>query len=513
MKMTSGIKIYILTVLSILMLNSCSDFEELNSNPNAATKVTAQMLATRLILNITETDIASTKGFLQPFLLGKTIVYTEFDENYQYNFLGRGSLDGLVILTNVEKMIEASPEGPIKNSYTALGKFMRAYKFYNTTIRLGDIPYTEALQGQQNITAPKYDSQKTVILGILSELEEADKLFAQGSRFEGDPIYGGDVTKWRKMVNSFELHVLMSLSRKVNETDLRIRERFNEIVNTKPVFESNADNFQLVYSDVAGQRYPWYKLGNSFIIYPVSSSVLTDELKALDDRRLFYYANPSPVQVAAGKSQSSPDAYIGVDPAMIYSDITRIFATGDYSPINSRYSELANAEPIFLLSYPMVKFILAEAAVRGWISEGSAEGHYADGVKAAMQFTAGNTPDNTLFHHGMRMTETYINDYAVSDKVKLAGTVENKIKQIITQRFISTFLQAPFDAFFENRRTGYPKFTINPASNSNVPSDRLPVRWMYPNSELNYNTDNVSAAISSQFGGSDDNNQVMWLLK
>ncbi len=502
-----------IAVFSVLLLNSCSDFDELNSNPNAATKVTAQMLATRLILNITETDISSTKGFLQPFLLGKTIVYTEFDENYQYNFLGRGSLDGLTILTNVEKMIESSPEGPIKNSYTALGKFMRAYKFYNTTIRMGDIPYSEALNGQQGVIAPKYDSQKNVFIGILKELEEADALFAQGSTFNGDPIYNGDVNKWRKMVNSFELQVLMSLSKKVNESDLRIKERFNEIVTSKPIFTSNSDNFQLVYSDVAGQRYPWYKLGNSFIIYPVSSSVLLDELKDLNDNRLFYYANPSPIQVAAGKSQSSFDAYIGVDPAMIYSDITRIFAGGDFSPINSRYSELPNAEPVFLLSYGMLKFILAEAAVRGWISETSADGHYTDGVKASMQFTAGYTPDNAMFHHNNKITEDYITSYVSSAKVKLNGTAENKIKQIITQRFISTFLQAPFDAFFENRRTGYPTFRINPQSNSNVPSDRLPVRWMYPNNELNYNTDNVNSAISSQFGGSDDHNQLMWMLK
>jgi hypothetical protein len=511
--MISKIKIYAIGFCSILFLNSCSDFEELNSNPDAATKVTAPMLATRLILNITESDISSTKGFLQPFMLSKSIVYTEFDENYQYNFLGRGSLDGLTILTNVEKMIEASPEGDIKNSYTALGKFMRAYKFYNSTIRMGDIPYSDALKGQQGIIAPKYDAQKAVFQGILKELEEAEALFAQGAKFDGDPIYNGDVNKWRKMVNSFELQVLMSLSKKVNETDLRIKERFNEIVSTKPIFTSNSDNFQLIYSDVAGQRYPWYKLGNSFIIYPVSSSVLLDELKGLNDNRLFYYANPSPVQVAAGKSPSDFESYIGVDPAMVYSDITRIFATNDFSPINSRYSELPNAEPVYILSYSMIKFILAEAAVRGWISEGTAETHYLDGIKAAMQFTASNTPDNAMFHHNNKITEEYISKYLVSDKVKLIGNQEDKIKQIITQRFISTFLQAPFDAFFENRRTGYPTFRINPQSNANLPSDKLPVRWMYPNNELSYNTENVNAAISSQFGGNDDHNQLMWMLK
>lgn len=506
-------KKYIVLVFGLILLNSCDNFDETNTNPDAATKVTSQMLATRLILNITESAISNTKGFLQPYMLGKSIVYTEFNENYQYNLLGRGSLDGLIILTNVQKMIDASPEGTIKNSYMALGKFMRAYKFYNASIMMGDIPYSQALQGEQNNISPKYDSQKDIMLGVLTELEEADKLFSEGTKFDGDPIYNGDVTKWRKMVNSFELQVLLSLSKKVSDTDLKIKERFNTITTSKPIFESNSDNFQLVYSDVAGQRYPWYKLGNSFIIYPISSSVLLDKLKALDDYRLFYYANPSYVQLAAGKSESSYDAYVGVDPAMVYSEITTIYSSKNYSPLNSRYSELANAEPVYLHSYSMLKFILAEAAVRGWIIESTAETHYTEGIKAAMQFTASNTPDNAIYHHNMKITDTYINSYLASSKVKLTGTTENKIEQIISQRFISTFLQAPYDAFFENRRTGYPLFAINPESNENVPSDKLPVRWLYPQNELNYNSANVNAAISSQFGGSDDNNQLMWMLK
>ncbi|WP_312208733.1 SusD/RagB family nutrient-binding outer membrane lipoprotein [Sphingobacterium multivorum] len=37
--------------------------------------------------------------------------------------------------------------------------------------------------------------------GILDELEKADQLFASGAKFAGDPLYGGDLTKWRKLVN------------------------------------------------------------------------------------------------------------------------------------------------------------------------------------------------------------------------------------------------------------------------------------------------------------------------
>ncbi|WP_027302681.1 SusD/RagB family nutrient-binding outer membrane lipoprotein [Rudanella lutea] len=499
--------------LTALMLSSCGEFEELNSNPDAAVRATAPMLATGLILNITEGTVSGQKGFLSPHFLSKSVIYTEFAEDLQYNYLGRASFDGLPTLTNVEKMISFSPPDAYKNSYTALGKFVRAWKFFELTMRVGDIPYSDALKGESNVIAPKYDTQKQVFVGILNELDEADKLFAQGVKFDGDPVYGGDVTKWRKLVNTFELYVLTNLYKKTGEADLRVVDRFKEIVNTRPIFQSNADNFQLVYSDKAGQRYPFFKLGNPSVIYPMVSEVLIGKLKDLDDRRLFYYANPSPVQIAAGKSMSDYAAYKGTDPSMIYSDITKIFSTKDYSPLNSRYTELANAEPVALVSFAQLKFMLAEATVRGWISGTPAATYYNDGIRAAMQFTANYTPDNALYHHNMKITDAYITTYLASDKVKLAGTNEKQIEQIVTQSYLSTYLQAPFHAFFENRRTGYPAFPINPASNSNTPSNKMPVRWLYPQKELDYNTENVKQAIASQYGGSDDFNQAMWILK
>lgn len=97
--------------------------------------------------------------------------------------------------------------------------------------------------------------------------------------------------------------------------------------------------------------------------------------------------------------------------------------------------------------------------------------------------------------------------------VQFAGTAEEQLKQIITQKYICTFLRSPLNAFFENRRTGYPEFPINPASNENIPSDKLPVRWMYPQEELNYNSENVNEAIDRQYKGNDNVNELMWILK
>lgn len=504
-------KKYLLIVVAGLSLGSCSNFDEINTNPNAATKASSSMLATTLILDISRNAL----GSISPMMNSKSIIRMEFPENAQYNYLGRASFDGLAVLNNVDKMIELAPEGAYKNSYTALGKFIKAYKFFWLSMQLGDIPYAEALLGEKGTLNPKYSTQKEVMVGVLNELEEADKLFASGIKFDGDPIYGGDITKWRKMVNTFELQVLLHLYRKTNDTDLKVKERFNTIVTTKPIFDSNADNFQVTYSDLAGQRYPFYKLGNTTRIYTMVTSLVVDKLKALDDYRLFYYADPSPIRTAKGAAIDSWDSYVGYDPSMVYAELTTIFGGKDYSNVNSRYLELANAEPVYVLSYAMAKFMLAEAAVRGWITS-SASTHYTDGIKASMKFTAGFTPDNEMFHHKRKMTDAYIDSYVASDKVKLKTTAGEQVQleQIIMQRYLSTFmLHAPFDGFFENRRTGFPVFPINPKSNLNVPADKFPVRWIYPQKELDYNTTNVNSAIQSQYAGNDDYNKPMWILQ
>lgn len=82
-----------------------------------------------------------------------------------------------------------------------------------------------------------------------------------------------------------------------------------------------------------------------------------------------------------------------------------------------------------------------------------------------------------------------------------------------TRVFEKNDIETPYTAFYEYRRTGVPEFPINPKSNRNTPTDKMPLRWMYPSDELDYNMDNVSQAIASQYGGSDDYMGVMWILK
>jgi hypothetical protein len=68
-----------------------------------------------------------------------------------------------------------------------------------------------------------------------------------------------------------------------------------------------------------------------------------------------------------------------------------------------------------------------------------------------------------------------------------------------------------WQTFYEQRRTGIPVFDVS--GDGVVNNKMVPKRWMYPETELQLNTQNVSDAIARQFPGGDDVNAIMWLLK
>lgn len=500
-----------LSVGTLILSTSCSKFDQINTNPETPVQVNSSMLATRIILNLANQP--SQKSFMQPYLLTKEIAWTELVEGYQYNGLGEGSIS-MNAINDAHFMGKYAATEELANSYNGLLYFARAIKFYEATMSVGDIPYKEALQGESDkIYFPKYDSQKEVFLGVLNELEKADQLFASGVKFSGDPMYGGDITKWRKLVNSFALNVLIQLSKKESDTDLNIKSRFQSILANKPIFSNNGDNFQLIRSDKSGQTYPFYKISNSFVIYPVVSSEIIDRLKQYQDRRLFFYASPSALQISNGKQVSDFDAYVGIDPSLAFGDIADLKKKNDYSKLNDRYTELVSGEPTQQYSYAHLCFVIAEAAARGWVAESTVD-WYKKGIEASMKFIADNTPNTTQFTHNMPLDATYIADAIGTYATQFPLGKEAQIEAIITQKYLASFLQGRINPYYDYRRTGYPKWKINPASSLNADDPtKIPSRWRYPASEYNYNGENLDAALARQYEGKDEINQLMWILK
>lgn len=511
------IKHIILTTVAIGILGagtqSCtSKFDDYNTNQNATTKVTPSMLATKLILEVMQ--LGRAKNFVYDNMLNKQIAWAEGGaESDQYNKLGRAGFGVYTNFTNCQKMLKEAESAtePMQNSYKGLAKFIKAYHLFYLTMKVGDIPYSDSNAAEEGNIKPMYDTQKEVMVQILNDLEEAHTLFSQGEDFDGDPIFDGSVEKWKKVAVAFEMKVLINLSKKTGDADLKVKERFAKLVSNGDLMTSNDDNLQLVYSNTAGQLYPLYQ--NDHIQYLMVSTTIIDPLKRFKDYRLFYYADPADYALKNGLSASDWEAYMGIDPSAIQDDNNKLHSEGKDCGPNERYLQ-PEGEPLIRVGYMEQNFIMAEAALRGWIDSNKASEYYKKAIRASMEFIADATPDKEEFHHNHPITSEYIAEYLNQNEIQLNGDFNHDLEMILLQKYLGSYLQYPNnECFYDNRRTGYPVLPLNPASNMNTDATKFPVRWMYPQAELDYNKENVQTAIDRQYGGNDEFNQIMWILQ
>lgn len=502
------IKSTVIAAATILCVG-CNNFTDINTNPDSVTKVNSKLLATGAIAGIMKSGSGPT--FVDHMFITKYLAWGEGARGAQYNDFYRTSFDSYVNLLDYKLMAELAPEES-KNAYEGLALFLKSYVLFDLTMSVGDIPYSDILQGEEGFMTPKYDSQKDVCLFILQDLEQAYAKMSQAKNFEGDFIFSGDTKKWEKVITALQLRTLMHLSIKENDPDLKIIDRFKKVFQQGALMESNEDNLQLTYSNAAGQLYPYHSSGNKHWAYAMLSDYLVKMLKENEDYRLFYYGRPAQSLVAEGISSYSWDAFMGVDPTAPISEVKDHYAEGSFSGLNERYINYAPGEPFIRLGYAEQKFILAEAALRGWIDVDANE-LYKEGIKASMEFISSNTPDEDIYHYGHLMTETYIQSFIEKPSIQLQGDFDHKLEQIMKQKYIASFMQLPYQPYYDYRRTGYPDLPINPETSMNFNDPKkLPMRWQYPDTEISYNTKNVEEAIQRQYG-SDEVNKLMWILK
>lgn len=498
----------IVWAFAISVVFGCDNFDELNNNPDTVSEATPALLTTGLIKSILLPPIMKT--FINPYILSKQIAWGEGMSNFQYNILGRTDFKEYLPLIGAQKLIEASVnENP--NAYFGLATFAKAYVLFYYSLEVGDIPYSDALKGEENVIKAKYDTQKQVMINVLNDLEKAYDSFNKGEDFAGDPFLGGNIERWKKVVTAFQLKVLMHLCIKENDPDLRVKERFKTIVAGPSLMASSADNFQVVFSDNSNQIHPLNNNKNKYTAHAIISTPYVDVMKKYKDYRLFYYATPAKQKIKQGLAPEDWDAYIGVNPAWEYDVVTDYYVNEKFCNLNPRYYELVDCEPFMRLSYAEQNFILAEAAVRGWISH-SADDYYKKGIEASLRFVAENTPDNPKYTNGRKITDGVIATYLSNPEIQLNKGRENGLEMILTQRYLASFMQFNLDTYFDHRRTGYPELPIDPATNQNAVKDQFPKRWMYPDKETKYNVDNLKEALGRQYDGTDDENKKMWIL-
>jgi len=488
--------IFILSAFTVLSF-SCIDLEDMNVNPNNATETNPELLLTNIAYS------AFSEASTSPAYANKMFVQKDGESSEQLYKWNRYNFDYYERVRDIVKMYEEA-ERQNKPVYKGLALFFRAHYFYKLTLHFGDIPYSEAVKGESDkLYTPVYDKQEAVMAGILKDLEEANSLLkSENSIISGDIIYSGNLLKWRQLINAYRLKVLLSLSKKGSAGGITIASSFAAIVTNEPLMSGVEDNGQIVFLNQQDNRYPFFNnSGFGSGMYMDSTYIAT--LAKRKDPRLFAFVTQKPKAESAGAAITDFTSYDGGDPAVPYSEVNQKVIQGNVSKPHPRYYSDPTNEPFILLGYTEQQLILAEAVVKGWIN-GDDKAYYESAVKASFLFYETYAKEYSAYL-GQTAAEEYLKQDLVAYKSGLSN--EEKTERIVIQKYIPSFLQgAGWSPFFEHLRTGYPAFR-HPAGT------QIPYRWMYPQDEYNNNTENVKAALDSQFGGVDRIIDKPWWIK
>ena len=209
--------------LLTLGLSSCSDFLDVNVDPDKPNNTTAEV-ANRVpwiqrmfmysagITNYRTSMIAgvlySTSGTHGPAAVTWNFAAGTTTSSYQTWFVETAA--NLNDLYDKAKAENAYHYMAVADIYHALG-FMEMLDLY------GEMPYTEALG---NSPVPAYDDGKTIFNGCIAKLDEAIKLLSETQPStatplsKGDLMNGGDAQKWLKLAYGLKARYLLKLSKK-----------------------------------------------------------------------------------------------------------------------------------------------------------------------------------------------------------------------------------------------------------------------------------------------------------
>ena len=521
-------KILLLPVWIILVFAGCKKkFSDLYVNANQPVSAPPYLILTGVLNDMYDRPFSQHEVWDQYYL-------------YNYDYYGNNRYDFgsatmyYTTLKNVLRMEdEAKNSGAAAiNPYVALGKFFRAFFFTKMSLQLGDIPMTEALQALNNLT-PKYDAQKLVFQRSLAWLDTANtqlaSLIANGDNsLTGDIYYNGDLKKWRKLVNTFKLRLLITLSKKETDADLNIKQQFATIMNDAvkyPLMADAGDNLQYVFINPTN----FYPNNPGNFGFDGSRNNMSKThiglLTQLQDPRVFVVAEPARYYVdTLLQSATSFSSFKGADPGEDLGVMYNNAGLQRYSFLNrKRYYSTYTGENSIQIGYAEMCFNIAEAINRGWIT-GNAETWYVNGIKASMAFYGvpvtgamtvyfyrpGSAGVDKIQNYDTYTVNVDWDTYYNQVTVKYAGNTPTGLTQVLQQKYLALFRHSGLQAYYDYRRTGVPVFTTGPGTGN---SGRIALRFKYPGSESSANTTNYKAALQSQYGGNDDINGHMWIIQ
>ncbi|PWJ42835.1 SusD/RagB family nutrient-binding outer membrane lipoprotein [Sediminitomix flava] len=474
------------------LFSSCDHFEEMNVNPNLPSQAATSGLLSNAQIAITGRFVGSMGHLGSQYT--QQVSQVEYPAPSNYDDSGQSSFasvysGALIDLKEIIKLCNDPDKaekvvvyGNLENQ-KAVAEILSVWAFQNVTDVWGDVPYSEALKGDEGLFLSKYDTQEEIYDDLIARLTAASAAIkVDGTpKLEGDLFFGSEesdvqMMMWKKFANSLRLRMAMRLS-EVNSSkaDALINDAdFDEILSSSDEvvalyhLSTEAEANPIYYTNVIAAG------GDNIAI----SNIMVDHLTSLNDPRLASYATPS----------DAASEYIGV-PYGMANDVALSISQDDFSLIGGKFAD--QDAPSIVMTASEVLFIKAEAIARGYISGGATEAEkaYNDAITTSMEFNGVATDDIT----------TYLAQTSV------AYDNANWRAMIGEQKWLALYMQG-VEAWSEWRRLDYP--TLTPSANGII--NQIPRRRAYASDEYSTNTANVEAAATRITGGDFYTSTVWW---
>lgn len=251
-----------------------------------------------------------------------------YDSAYSPELFDSHWTTGYLMLNAIKQM---EPKAVASNQTFLLGasKIIRCYVLMTLVDMYGDIPYSEALQGNDNLT-PAFDSSEAVYAGVYNELNQAITLLQTDGDLDNiqDLYYGGEnltpnAPMWIKVANTLKLKMLNN-ARLVGIPGYNTADEVNALIAGGNLIDEQSEDFEFKYGterDVPNSRHPDYNsdyefnggpyIGNYFMwavsrekIEPDDVAPVVSGYEYLDIRTQYYFYRQ--VNSSEGDNQTLP---------------------------------------------------------------------------------------------------------------------------------------------------------------------------------------------------------------
>ncbi|MCF8226671.1 MAG: SusD/RagB family nutrient-binding outer membrane lipoprotein [Bacteroidales bacterium] len=480
-----NIKIYVSFLALISLVSACELTD--NIDPKSAREVAPSSLLTSAEETFVYTlDELSMNINISRFLV-QYAAQTAYTQESRYNFADRQIPDSywngmyrscMIDLEDAKAQLLATDLDDAANAKrdnkVAIIDIIEVYIVHTLVDYFGNVPYSEALVGMENMT-PVYDDAATIYDDLMQRLTDVIATFnanaGAGSWGAEDILLGGDIAMWKKVAASLKLRLAMRLA----DTDATAAKANAEAaINAGLLEDGEALTLEWMGQDpYVNTYYRRFEIDGRTDYAP--SKTIIDKMFALNDPRMSSYFTQ------VDTSGDGDYVYWGLQYGLTSNVNVKSYST--FAPVMFEPDY-----PSVLIAYDEVQFLLAEAAQRGFTTPQTAQEHYEEAIRASVEWWTGSDAG----------VAAYLADGDVAWDAA-------RWKELIgTQKWI---------ALYNRGNEGYASWRIFDWPVLSPPPDMtqadIPLRWPYPFNELDLNPESYSAAATA-IGGDDVRTQLFW---